>query len=73
MSLRINVVEKPKSKLPASILSARFAICHEADEPCSMTCTTFITSSPAVSAKSSPSANAWQSPITQIWFVILVS
>ena len=38
-----------------------------------MASTTFWTSSPALDAKSRPSASAWQSPTTQIWFVILVS
>ncbi len=38
-----------------------------------MASTTFSTSSPALDAKSRPSASAWHRPTTQIWFVILVS
>jgi hypothetical protein len=52
--------------------SARLAICHDAELPCSITWMTRFTSRPAVSAKSRPSASAWHRPTTQIWLVILV-
>ena len=51
-SFLISAVEKPKSYSPASIVLARFSICQEVEEPCSIASTTFSTSSPAREAKS---------------------